>query len=71
MDIAAAQATFFEESQELLGQMEDILLAGEAGALDAEAVNALFRAAHTIKGSAGLFGFDAVVGFTHVVEVVV
>ncbi len=68
MDIAAAQATFFEESQELLGQMEDILLAGEAGALDAEAVNALFRAAHTIKGSAGLFGFDAVVGFTHVVE---
>ncbi|MBE7421481.1 MAG: Hpt domain-containing protein [Zoogloeaceae bacterium] len=68
MDIAAAQATFFEESQELLGQMEDILLAGEAGALDAEAVNALFRAAHTIKGSAGLFGFEAVVGFTHVVE---
>jgi hypothetical protein len=38
------------------------------GPQDAEAVNGLFRAAHTIKGSAGLFGFDEVVRFTHVVE---
>ena len=33
-----------------------------------EAVNSAFRAAHTIKGTAGLFGFEAVVGFTHEVE---
>jgi len=68
MNIDAARATFFEESQELLRQMEDILLAFEAGTQDGEAVNGLFRAAHTIKGSAGLFGFEEVVGFTHVVE---
>ena len=68
MSIDAARNTFFEEAQELLRQMEEILLAFEAGTQDGEAVNGLFRAAHTIKGSAGLFGFDAVVGFTHVVE---
>ena len=68
MNLQAARTTFFEESQELLQQMEEILLAFETGAQDAEAVNGLFRAAHTIKGSAGLFGFDEVVRFTHVVE---
>ncbi|MCC7549476.1 MAG: chemotaxis protein CheA [Burkholderiales bacterium] len=68
MNIDAARNTFFEEAQELLRQMEEILLAFEAGIQDGEAVNALFRAAHTIKGSAGLFGFEEVVGFTHVVE---
>ncbi len=68
MNIDAARQTFFEEARELLQQYEDILLAFETGAQDAGAVNALFRAAHTIKGSAGLFGFDAVVAFTHVVE---
>ena len=68
MIIDAARNTFFEEAQELLRQMEEILLAFEAGTQDGEAVNGLFRAAHTIKGSAGLFRFDEVVGFTHVVE---
>jgi hypothetical protein len=41
--------------------MEEILLAFEAGAQDEDDVNGLFRAAHTIKGSAGLFGLDEVV----------
>jgi two-component system chemotaxis sensor kinase CheA len=68
MNLDAARATFFEECQELLGQMEQILLAFESGEQDEDAVNGLFRAAHTIKGSAGLFGFDEVVRFTHVVE---
>ncbi len=68
MNLDAAKATFVEESMELLRGMEEILLAFESGAQDAEAVNGLFRAAHTIKGSAGLFGFDAVVRFAHVVE---
>lgn len=68
MIIDAARSTFFEEAQELLRSMEEILLAFEKGTRDEEAINGLFRAAHTIKGSAGLFRFEAVVAFTHVVE---
>jgi len=68
LDMQAAQQTFFEECRELLQQMEDILLAFESGASDEDMVNGLFRAAHTIKGSAGLFGLGEIVRFTHVVE---
>jgi len=60
--------SFIEEARELIGQMECILLAAENGECEAEDLNALFRCAHTIKGSAGLFGLDQVVQFTHVVE---
>jgi two-component system chemotaxis sensor kinase CheA len=60
--------TFLAESNELLSDMEATLLRCEQGAGDAEAINQLFRAAHTIKGSSGLFGLDAIVAFTHVVE---
>jgi two-component system chemotaxis sensor kinase CheA len=60
--------TFFAECQELLGSMESVLLRCEQGDADPEAINELFRAAHTIKGSAGLFGLDSIVAFTHVVE---
>jgi len=66
MNLDQVLHTFIAESRELLEQMEDALLAvGQDGA---EAVNAIFRAAHTIKGSAGMFGLDAVVEFTHVAE---
>lgn len=68
MDTSLALATFFEESQELLTQMEAILLRAEADELEDDDMNALFRCAHTIKGSAGMFGLDAVVHFTHDVE---
>lgn len=68
MIIDEARGTFFEEAQELLRQMEQILLAFEIGTQNEEAVNELFRAAHTIKGSAGLFRFEGIVSFTHVVE---
>ncbi len=61
-------ATFINEARELLGEMETALLACEQGAMTEETINALFRAAHTIKGSSGLFGLDAIVAFTHVVE---
>ncbi len=60
--------TFQEESSELLQDMEDILLQLEQSAGDPEVLNSLFRAAHTIKGSSGIFGFDHIVAFTHVVE---
>jgi two-component system, chemotaxis family, sensor kinase CheA len=63
-----ALETFLAESAELLGTMEAVLLRCEQGEADAEAINELFRAAHTIKGSAGLFGLDSIVAFTHVVE---
>ncbi|MDZ7584070.1 MAG: chemotaxis protein CheA [Thiobacillus sp.] len=63
-----ALQTYIEESRGLLDEMESILLRLESEPQDEETVNAMFRAAHTIKGSAGLFGLDAIVAFTHVVE---
>ncbi|KMN35970.1 chemotaxis protein CheA [Chromobacterium sp. LK1] len=68
MDLELALQTFFEESNELLGEMERILLDVEADNTTSEQLNALFRAMHTIKGSAGLFGLDIIVAFTHEVE---
>ena len=68
MNLDAALETYVEESRDMLRSMEAGLLDIEQLAGDAEAINALFRAAHTIKGSAGLFGLDGIVGFTHGVE---
>jgi two-component system chemotaxis sensor kinase CheA len=62
--------TFFIESRELLEDMETQLLAVLRADAPLELVHAIFRAAHTIKGSAGLFGLDDIVGFTHGVETV-
>ena len=56
-----ALQTFIAEGRELLEQMEEALLRVEQSPRDADTINAIFRAAHTIKGSAGLFGFEAVV----------
>ena len=67
----AAPHTFVAESRELLRDMEEALLTLEQSPSDSEAVNALFRAMHTIKGSAGIFGFDVIVAFAHVMEGVV
>ncbi|MDD3761244.1 MAG: chemotaxis protein CheA [Acidithiobacillus sp.] len=66
--LQGAMETFFEESRDLLLEMEQILLGVETHGLEAEQLNALFRAAHTIKGSAGLFGLDPLVRFTHRLE---
>ncbi|HOI53224.1 MAG TPA: Hpt domain-containing protein, partial [Azonexus sp.] len=60
--------TFVAEGRELLEQMEESLLQIEQAPDDAGLINAIFRAAHTIKGSAGIFGIDYVVAFTHVAE---
>ncbi len=68
MNLDDALQTFIVESRELLQEMEDALLNIEASDDKGEAVNAIFRAAHTIKGSSGLFGLDHIVAFTHVVE---
>jgi two-component system, chemotaxis family, sensor kinase CheA len=68
MDLTEAIQTFKHESAELLELMENALLRLELDPAEADLVNEVFRAAHTIKGSAGLFGFDAVVHFAHHVE---
>ncbi|BCB28661.1 chemotaxis protein CheA [Sulfurimicrobium lacus] len=68
MNMDQALQTFIVESRELLQDMEDGLLRIEGEADQSESVNAIFRAAHTIKGSAGLFGLDDIVAFTHVLE---
>lgn len=68
MNLDEALHTFIAESRELLEDMEAALLKIEQSPDDADVVNAIFRAAHTIKGSAGLFGLDYIVGFTHVAE---
>lgn len=70
IDLSAAFDTFLAECRDLLDSMEDGLATLEAGIDDREALNAVFRAAHTIKGSAGMFGLSRLVGFTHVVETV-
>lgn len=68
MEFDQALQTFIMESRELLEAMEESLLGLESSPDDPDAISAIFRAAHTIKGSGGLFGLDSIVAFTHVVE---
>ncbi|HYD76199.1 chemotaxis protein CheA [Ramlibacter sp.] len=60
--------TFVAESRELLREMEGALLTLEQSPRDPEAIHSLFRAVHTLKGSAGMFGLDPMVAFAHVLE---
>ncbi|WP_331353311.1 chemotaxis protein CheA [Cellvibrio sp. UBA7671] len=68
MNLDGALQTFFAEADDLLSSMEAALLRLDEGDKDMETINEIFRAAHTIKGSAGLFGLDDIVSFTHIVE---
>jgi two-component system chemotaxis sensor kinase CheA len=60
--------TFIAEANERLQEMEKILLSLENGHHDANTIDALFRTAHTVKGSAGMLSLDPIVNFTHIVE---
>ena len=60
--------TFFQECEDLLAQLEAGLLAMQEGDRDPETINAIFRAVHSVKGGAGAFGLDELVGFAHVFE---
>jgi two-component system chemotaxis sensor kinase CheA len=62
--------TFFDECSELLQQMEVSLTEMRDGNTSDDIINAVFRAVHSVKGGAGIFGFDALVGFAHVFETV-
>ncbi|MBI4715815.1 MAG: chemotaxis protein CheA, partial [Nitrospirae bacterium] len=68
MDMEETKRIFIEESRELLQDMEQALLDLENNPGDPELINRIFRAAHTIKGNSGMFGFDPIVAFTHVLE---
>jgi len=68
MNLADALPTFVAESGDLLREMEASLLECARGAASPETINLIFRSAHTIKGSAGLFGLEPIVSFVHVVE---
>lgn len=62
------KATYITECYELLEEMEQMLLDLEEGSTDLEALNAIFRCAHSIKGGAGAFGFSNITHFTHIAE---
>jgi two-component system, chemotaxis family, sensor kinase CheA len=66
--LEAIKATFFQECEEQLAELESGLLALKDGSGDAETVNAVFRAVHSIKGGAGAFGLENLVKFAHVFE---
>ncbi|EHJ94137.1 chemotaxis protein CheA [Vreelandella boliviensis] len=68
MDIADFFDTFFEEAEELLSDMEQHLLELDIDDPDSEQLNAIFRAAHSIKGGAGTFGFTVLQKTTHILE---
>ncbi len=66
--LAAIRATFFQECEEQLSELESGLIAMEDGTADAETVNAVFRAVHSMKGGAGIFALDTLVRFAHIFE---
>jgi two-component system chemotaxis sensor kinase CheA len=68
MDLSQFTQAFFVEAVELLAQMEQLLLELDAEAPDSEQLNAIFRAAHSIKGGAATFGFVALTDTTHLLE---
>lgn len=68
MDISDFYQTFFDEADELLADMEQHLLVLDPEDPDSEQLNAIFRAAHSIKGGAGTFGFTVLQETTHILE---
>ncbi|KGT93326.1 chemotaxis protein CheA [Erwinia typographi] len=68
MDVSDFYQTFFDEADELLADMENHLLALDINSPDNEMLNAIFRAAHSIKGGAGTFGFTLLQQTTHILE---
>jgi two-component system chemotaxis sensor kinase CheA len=62
--------TFFDECSEALQQIEGGLTDIRQGHGSDDTINAVFRSVHSVKGGAGIFGFDSLVGFAHVFETV-
>jgi two-component system chemotaxis sensor kinase CheA len=68
MDMNDFSQIFFTEAEELLTEMEQLLLQLDIEAPDQEQLNAIFRAAHSLKGGAATFGFTALQETTHLLE---
>ncbi|GFD96944.1 chemotaxis protein CheA [Alteromonas sp. KUL156] len=68
IDVNQFHGVFFDESDEHLQNMEQLLMTLDVDAPDPEELNSIFRAAHSIKGGSGIFGFDALMNLTHVME---
>lgn len=68
--MAEIRASFFVECEELLESLQDALSEMDEGQHDDETINVVFRAVHSIKGGAGAFGLEALVGFAHRYETV-
>lgn len=68
IDMSQFYQVFFDETEELLAEMEKLLLAVDVGSPDIEDLNAIFRAAHSIKGGAATFGLNDLTEVTHVLE---
>lgn len=67
-DMSQFHQVFFDEAAEHLAEMESLLLKLDVESPDLEMLNAIFRAAHSIKGGAGTFGFQDMAGVTHELE---
>lgn len=70
IDLNQFHDVFFDEALEHLAEMETLLLNIDVSAADAELLNAIFRAAHSIKGGAATFGFTDITELTHEMETV-
>ena len=68
LELDQFHAGFFEEAFESLDAMETALLQLDPGTPNAEAINSIFRVAHSIKGGSGMFSFTEVASFTHTLE---
>ncbi len=68
IDMSQFHQVFFEECFEGLEAMESGLLSLDVGDIDSEVINTIFRAAHSIKGGSGTFGFTVVADYTHIME---
>uniref|UniRef100_UPI002622A27B Hpt domain-containing protein n=1 Tax=uncultured Azohydromonas sp. TaxID=487342 RepID=UPI002622A27B len=68
IDLSQFYQVFFEEALENLERMEQMLLEVDLAAADDEALNAIFRCAHSVKGGAATFGFNDVAELTHQME---
>ena len=66
--LAEIKQTYFQECDELLGDLERGLMAVDGGDHGSDTINLIFRAVHSIKGGAGAFGLDALVRFAHAFE---
>ena len=66
--LAVIKITFFQECEEQLSELESGLIVMENGLADIETINAVFRAVHSMKGGAGIFGLDTLVRYTHIFE---